>query len=71
MRNEDFKNWIALARIKKPLVTVITRNAMQTVKTNGDGANQLPALVLKDFHPANHRDFADCVADCIFLFVSH
>jgi len=35
---------------------------MRTVKTNGDGVSQFRALVLKDFHPASHRDFTDCVA---------
>lgn len=35
---------------------------MQTVKTNGDGVSRFHALVLKDFHPASHRDFIDRIA---------
>lgn len=63
-KNEDFKNWIVLARIEKPLVTAII-NLAQTIK-NGDGANQFHVLVLRDFHPANHRDFAK---SCQIFFV--
>lgn len=41
---------------------------MQTVKTNGDGVNRFHALVLKDFHPASHRDFIDRIA---YFFCSY
>jgi len=43
-------------------------NPTQTVKTNGDGVNQFLALVLRDFHPASHRDFADYIAILSFIF---
>jgi len=55
-RNEGSRNWIVSARMGRVVATVIARNPIAMVKTNGDGANRSRASASRDFHPVSHRD---------------
>jgi len=58
-KNEGSRNWIVSARMERVVATVIARNPIATVKTNGGGANRSRASASRDFHPVSHRDSAD------------